>query len=143
MGNSSRLFWVLVGGDERKKLYEMITREEYDDAEARVNAAVAPLDARGWIAPDADLIKDEIRNAAAMLRHACRRGRWLLDRESDSPVRDGAGIARHRRRTQTPLARPKPPRGLVRQRLTARTDAAELRGRLTRQRIDMCNLIGA
>ncbi len=85
MGNSSRLFWVLVGGDERKKLYEMITRPEYDDAEARVDAAVAPLDRARMDRADADLIKHELRNAADMLRHACRRGRWLLDRGCDSP----------------------------------------------------------
>ena len=85
MGNSSRLFWVLVGGDERKRLYEMITRDEYDEAESRVNAAVAPLDRSRMDRADADLIKDELRNAAAMLRHACRRGRWLLARTGDRP----------------------------------------------------------
>jgi hypothetical protein len=85
MGNSSRLFWVLVGGDERTKLYEMITRDEYDDAEARVSAAIASLDRAQMVRSDDDIIKDEIRNAAAMLRHACRRGRWLLDRTSDVP----------------------------------------------------------
>ena len=28
--------------------------------------------------PDAELIKSEIRNGAAMLKHACRAGRWRI-----------------------------------------------------------------
>jgi hypothetical protein len=90
MGNSSRLFWALVGGDVRKKLYQTITRQEYDDAEARVDAAIASLERTQMDRPDADLIKDEIGNAAAMLRHACRRGRWMVDRASE----DASGLAR-------------------------------------------------
>ena len=86
MGNSSRLFWVLAGTPERKKLYEMITRQEYDDAEARTNASIASLDRAQMDRADAELIRDEIRNAAAMLRHACRRGRWLLDPTSEKPT---------------------------------------------------------
>jgi hypothetical protein len=83
MGNSSRLFWVLVGTPERKKLYEMITREEYDDAEARVRVALAGLDAVQMERADAQLIKDEIINSARMLVHVCCRGRWLLDPSSE------------------------------------------------------------
>jgi hypothetical protein len=82
MGNSSRLFWVLAGTPERKKLYEMITREEFDDADARVSVAITSLDRAQMDRADAELIKDEVHNAAAMLRQACRRGRWMLDRAS-------------------------------------------------------------
>ena len=49
-------------------------REEYDEAERRVDEAMASLDRAQMDRPDAELIQSEIRNAAAMLRHACRRG---------------------------------------------------------------------
>ena len=79
MGMSTRLFWTLVGGPDRKKLYEMVTIEEYDEAERRIAAAVAALERAQMDRLDAELIKSELRNAAAMLAHACRRGRWLRD----------------------------------------------------------------
>ena len=101
MGNSSRLFWVLAGTPERKKLYEMITREEYDEAEHRVKSIVASIEGARMDREDADLIKDEIRSAAAMLRHACRRGGWFLDRTSEDPAELARDLSRiideHRR----------------------------------------------
>jgi hexosaminidase len=101
LGNSTRLFWALVGGPERKKLYEMVTRQEYDDAEARIDAAIAPLGRVSMQRPDAERVGSELHNAAAMLRHACRRGRWLLDpsaEPSDALAQELRGImVEHRR----------------------------------------------
>ncbi|HEV2293253.1 MAG TPA: beta-N-acetylhexosaminidase [Tepidisphaeraceae bacterium] len=81
---SSRLFWTLVGGEDRLRLFKDVTVEEYDAAEARINAALAPLDRAQMDRPDAQLIRDEVRNAAAMLRYACERGRRRL-RENRLP----------------------------------------------------------
>jgi hypothetical protein len=98
---STRLFWALVGGADRKSLYEVISKDEYDASEAAIDAAVARLDEAKMDRPDARLIQDEIRNAAAMLRHACRRGRWMLGVEAMTPrqLADDlrAIIAEHRR----------------------------------------------
>jgi hypothetical protein len=98
---TTRLFWTLVGGEVRKNLYEMVTRPEYDESERRSDASLADLDRARMDRPDADLIKAEVRNAAAMLRHACRRGRWLLDR-SAHPAAElarelGGIVAEHKR----------------------------------------------
>ncbi|MEO6434872.1 MAG: family 20 glycosylhydrolase [Tepidisphaeraceae bacterium] len=76
LGNSSRLFWSLAGGEDRRKLWEPVTREEFDDAESRVAGILSRLPATQMDRPDAALIADEIRNTAAMLTHACRHGRW-------------------------------------------------------------------
>ncbi|HEX2972112.1 MAG TPA: family 20 glycosylhydrolase, partial [Tepidisphaeraceae bacterium] len=76
--NSTLLFWQLVGGPmraERKKELEQITREEYDAVESAIDAAIAPVDRARMGRADAALIAEEFRNAAAMLKHACRRGR--------------------------------------------------------------------
>jgi len=86
MGNSSRLFWILAGDETRKKLYEMITPAEFDDAESRINAAMVGLGRAEMDRPDAQVIRGEIANAAAMLRHACHRGRWKLGAENVAPA---------------------------------------------------------
>jgi hexosaminidase len=78
MGMSTRLFWSLVGGADRRKLWDVITPAEFDDAESRIDQIVARLDAARMDRPDAALIADEIRNAAAMLRFACHHGRRRL-----------------------------------------------------------------
>lgn len=76
LGNSSRLFWSLAGGEDRRRLWEPVKREEFDEAEARVSDVLARLGAARMDRPDAALIVDEIRNAGAMLTQACRHGRW-------------------------------------------------------------------
>ena len=78
MAMSTRLFWSLVGGEERRKLWEVITPAEFDDAESRLNEIVERLDAARMTRADAVLVADEIRNAAAMLRFACHQGRRRL-----------------------------------------------------------------
>lgn len=80
MSISTRLFWTFVGGKPQANLFGMISDEEFDDAEQRVDAATRPLSGARMQRPDADLIVREIRNAAAMLTHACARGRWLKSR---------------------------------------------------------------
>ena len=101
IGMSSRLFWTLVGGEARRKLWEVVTKEEYDDAETSIDDVLMRLDAVRMNRPDAALIADEICNAAQMLRFACHHGRWRLGVEkmpSDKLVawlRDI--IAEHRR----------------------------------------------
>jgi hypothetical protein len=52
-----------------------VTIEEFIAAEHRTDAAVASLDEARMDRDDADLIRDEIRNAAAMLKYATHRGR--------------------------------------------------------------------
>ena len=93
MGMSTRLFWSLVGGEDRRKLWEVITREEFDHAEARLDEIVSRLPAARIDRPDASLLADEIRNAAAMLRFACHHGRWRLGVET---MTSGALAARLR-----------------------------------------------
>ena len=72
----------------------MITRQEYEEAEARVSAVAASLGRARMDRADAGLVIDEVRSAAAMLRHACRRGRWLLGRASEDAPEDAADLAR-------------------------------------------------
>ena len=78
MGMSTRLFWSLLGGEDRRKLWEVITKEEFDTAEARLRQIVSRVDAARMDRSDAQLITDEVRNAAAMLLFACHHGRWRL-----------------------------------------------------------------
>ncbi|MGE5608380.1 MAG: beta-N-acetylhexosaminidase, partial [Bacillota bacterium] len=96
--NSTLLFWGLVGGPmraERKKELEQITGEEYEAVENAIEAAMGPLERARMDRGDAALIGDEFRNAAAMLRHACRRGR-MGDRDRLREELSGI-IGEHRR----------------------------------------------
>lgn len=90
-GNSSRFFWSLVGGDDRKNLWEVVTKAEFDEAERRVDKLSARLGKAKMERPDAQLIVDEVRNALAMLKQACRRGRWRIDHslEHQNAIEDG------------------------------------------------------
>jgi hypothetical protein len=76
-GMSTRLFWTLMGED-RRKLWEVVTKAEYDAAEERLKEILARLDGARMDRPDAQLIVDEVRNGAAMLLFACHHGRWRL-----------------------------------------------------------------
>jgi hypothetical protein len=70
-------------------------------AEVAIAAAMHGLDSAQMDLPDAELIKSEFANAAAMLRHACRRGKWILDtstkNKSDLTDERTAIIDSHRR----------------------------------------------
>ena len=68
--NGTALFWRFVDNGEKKKSHENVTAEEYADAEQRIEAAIASLDRAEMDRPDAELIQDEIRNAALMLKNS-------------------------------------------------------------------------
>ena len=53
LGNSSRLFWSLAGGEDRRRLWEPVKREEFDDAEARVGEVLSRLPSARMDRPDA------------------------------------------------------------------------------------------
>jgi hexosaminidase len=78
--NGSRLFWALLGGAERKNLYENVTADEYTRGEQAIAPILARLATARMARPDAALIADEFTFAGELLAHACRRGRFLLDR---------------------------------------------------------------
>jgi hypothetical protein len=80
MKNSSALFRILVPSSAHKDPMEGITRDGLRAAEAAIDAAMSRL---GETRAD-KLIQDEFVNAAAMLRHACRRGRWKLEPDKNS-----------------------------------------------------------
>jgi hypothetical protein len=80
--NSSRLFRILVNQKNNDAPAE-VTREQLDNAISAIDSVVAALPHARMRCPDAALVSREIANGAAMLRHAARRGRWLLDRNSE------------------------------------------------------------
>lgn len=99
--NSTILFWRLVGGPEKDPESAGVTAAEFAAAQSAIAAALAPLDSARMDRPDASLILDEFRNAAAMLTHACRRGLWKLDPSADDPASLAEDLSRilgeHRR----------------------------------------------
>jgi hypothetical protein len=90
-----------VGNADRKKLYEAVTRQQWDATERRVSEVMTRLDGARMGRPDAGVIGEEYRNAARMLVHGCQRGRWLLDKSAEDAVELAAGmreiIGHHRR----------------------------------------------
>jgi hypothetical protein len=84
VGNASRFFWSLLDDPERKKNWEMLSKGEFDDAEARLCDVVFGIDRAKMNRADAGLIVAEIRNAAAMLSYVCRHGRWRIHQENAS-----------------------------------------------------------
>ncbi|MCB9158304.1 MAG: family 20 glycosylhydrolase [Caldilineaceae bacterium] len=90
--NSTILFWILqLRPDEllaRREDYGVDDlRGDLDAMEAEIDRVMADLDRADMACADADLIKAEYAWAGAMLRHACRRGRWL---ESQDPAEAAA-----------------------------------------------------
>ena len=81
-GNNSRLFQLLVNQKNNDAPGD-VTREQLDSAIAAIDSIMAALPQARMDCPDAALVSREIANAAAMLRHAARRGRWMLDRDSE------------------------------------------------------------
>jgi len=76
--NRSVLFDILVPSAARNDPMQGITREGLDAAEAAIDNAIKPLRQSQMQRADAELIRGEFANAAAMLKHACRKGRWKL-----------------------------------------------------------------
>jgi hypothetical protein len=96
MGNCSVLFRILVGIN-RKEPHEGRTRADMEQALAAIDTAIAPIEQAEMDRPDARLVADEFRNAAAMLRLACHRGLSLIE-NAPLPHDLLAGVvAEHRR----------------------------------------------
>ena len=76
--NRSALFNILVPSSARKDPLEGIKLSGLDAAEHAIARATQSLDCARMNRPDADLIRAEFASAAAMLTHACRKGRRQL-----------------------------------------------------------------
>jgi hypothetical protein len=92
--NSSAMFWAFIGGEERKKHYEVITRAEADESESRLNDIGERLVKHRMQLLDANVIADEVRNGIAMLKHGCRRSRWRLSAASEDATTLAAELRR-------------------------------------------------
>jgi hypothetical protein len=101
LANGSRFFWTLLGGEARRNLYEEVTAEEYDRAREMVAGILPRLGGQRMKRGDAGLVVDEFGFAGRLLSHACRRGRFLLDRDleraGDLTEEMGGLIEEHRR----------------------------------------------
>ena len=78
--NNTKLFRLFVNPDTKKP--EEVTPDQLTAALAGIEQAIAPLARARMQRPDAALIQEEFATAAAMLRHAAKRGQWLLDRNA-------------------------------------------------------------
>jgi hypothetical protein len=99
--NSSKLFWALVAPPDRAETMANVSKADYDAAEKKVDAIIASLDSAQMECADAEIVKGEVRNTAAMLKLGAARGRWKLDAKSedakDLKSRFEKVIAEHRR----------------------------------------------
>lgn len=75
LANGSRFFWSLIDADDRQNLFRDLTIDEYDDALARIEHSLRGLSKASMARSDGERIRDEIRNAAEMLRVACLRNK--------------------------------------------------------------------
>jgi hypothetical protein len=82
--NRSALFNLLVPASARKDPMADITREGIEAAERAIDEAMEESSSAQMPEEESRLIQDEFRNAAAMLKHACRKARWKLDAGSES-----------------------------------------------------------
>lgn len=101
IANRSALFNILSPSSAHSNPMDGISFDGLESADAAIVAAMRRLDSSRMDLPDADLIKSEFNGAAAMLRHACRRGKWRLDPSNGNidDLRDelAAIIESHRR----------------------------------------------
>jgi hypothetical protein len=72
--NSSILFGTLQAPLERIRKYKNVSSEGYHRALEAIDQAMLPLDQAFPSGPDKELVVQEYRLIARMLRHACRRG---------------------------------------------------------------------
>jgi len=94
VSNASVLFRILVPTSARADPMPGLTRGSFQAAEHAIENAIARLPRSQMSMPDADLLRAELENAAAMLRHACRIG---LSRLGAPPMSDKALAAESRR----------------------------------------------
>jgi hexosaminidase len=78
ISNRSALFNLLVPSSWPRDPMRGLTARRLHAAIAAIDAAIKPLDRVRLDRSDAALVKIEILLAAAMLRHACRKGLWKL-----------------------------------------------------------------
>jgi hypothetical protein len=101
VGNASSLFRILVPPKTPKVPAAGISPEGLDSAERAIDLAIAPLPKARMRLDDADLIKGEFRNAAAMLKFTCKLGRQELGQSRQVPAESSAKLRRimdeHRR----------------------------------------------
>jgi hypothetical protein len=83
LANGSRFFWTLLGGEARKNLYEEVTAEEFDRARETLAGILPRLASQRMRRADARLVAEEFAFAGRLLDHACRRGRYRLNRQSE------------------------------------------------------------
>lgn len=99
--NSTLLFWLARKDDDRPAtltnavLLKDVKRKRFDEAAAAIEAAIAPLASATMDRPDAQLIRDEFANAAALMRDAVAIGRATYD-GGEAHVAP-AHVAEHRR----------------------------------------------
>jgi hexosaminidase len=79
IANRSALFGILVPSSTHRDPMEEITREGLDASLAAVDSAMRDVHRSQMKREDRALIASEFKNAAAMLRFACRKGGWKLD----------------------------------------------------------------
>lgn len=96
MGNCSVLFRILIGMNRRDPS-EGLTRDDLLRATQAIDAAIAPIERTAMDRADAKLIQDEFRNAAAMLKLACRRGLALIECRSLAANEVAPVVEEHRR----------------------------------------------
>jgi len=112
--NGTRLFDALQAGPDQlgrlaDDLAEAHRAGSFHAALARLDEIMRPLDSARSARPDADLIGDEFRLCADLLRHACRRALFLLGDFSDTPAALLADLdALAQRHRQLWLARSRP-----------------------------------
>jgi hypothetical protein len=102
--NYSALFRILQKPTEYiQKIAAEIPGEFFLGSEAAIDQAMSNLADNQMSGPEASLIEDEFRQTASMLRHAVRRGRWLLEPGGGEEERKALGadlseiIANHSR----------------------------------------------
>ncbi len=79
---SSALFWILLQPQVKSRFFPELPKTDFQYVESAIDQAMTPLTDTEMERPDADLIIDEYKNTARLLRHACRRG-LLLRNDSD------------------------------------------------------------
>jgi hypothetical protein len=81
--NSSVLFWILQQ-EHIDRYDECFEVEDLRTTLEAIDAAVAPLDGARMERADAPLVQREFRNAARLLRHACRHALWRMEGDGDA-----------------------------------------------------------
>ncbi|MCB0195026.1 MAG: family 20 glycosylhydrolase [Anaerolineae bacterium] len=83
--NNSILFKLLQETPQEITARTDLRPEKLCETLAYVNQVMADLSQVHSTRPDADLLQREFQWVAAMLRHACRRGLWILDNTDTTP----------------------------------------------------------